>query len=107
MAPKIAQKPYTNLERELKRCFATVAPQLADEIAERARRPTVHGFGEKAEQRTRGVLERVVGGAGGAREWRGHEGVIREEGEEKGYGFRQFWRDLFVREGKKKRGEPA
>ena len=101
MAPKIAQKPYTNLERELKRCFATVAPQLADEIAVRARRPTVKSFGDKAEQRTRGVLDRVVGGA--AREWQGHEGVIREEGEDKGYGFRQFWRDLFARDARRRR----
>jgi hypothetical protein len=106
MAPKIAQKPYTNLDRELKRCFAMVAPQVADEIAERARRPQAKGFGEKAEQRTRGVLERVVGEVGG-REWRGHEGVIREEGEGKGYGFRELWRDLFGREGKRRGREAA
>ncbi|ETN37661.1 uncharacterized protein HMPREF1541_07284 [Cyphellophora europaea CBS 101466] len=100
MAPKIAQKPYTNLERELKRCFATVAPQLADEIVERARRPTVKGFGAKADGGGKGVLERVVGS--GAREWSGHEGVIRDEGVEKGYGFKQLWRDLFGGQGRRK-----
>jgi hypothetical protein len=102
MAPKIAQRPYTNLERELKRCFATVAPQLADEIVERARRPTVKGFGDRVETRGRSVLDRVAGEG----RWQGHEGTIREEDQTKGYGFKQFWRDIW-RSGGGKSKHPA
>jgi hypothetical protein len=97
MAPKIAQRPYTNLERELKRCFAIVAPQLADEIVERARRPTVKGFGDRVESRGRSVLDRVTGEG----RWQGHEGTIREEDETKGYGFKQFWKDIWRNSGGK------
>ncbi|RVX76121.1 hypothetical protein B0A52_00478 [Exophiala mesophila] len=92
MAPKIAQKPYYTLARELKRCFADIAPSLPDEILQRSRKPVVkiavmpHQEG--------GVLERF-GSTVGAKEWKGHEGVIREEDGTKGYGFKEFWRDLF------------
>ncbi|KIW96326.1 uncharacterized protein Z519_03395 [Cladophialophora bantiana CBS 173.52] len=94
MAPKIAQKPYYTLERELRRCFADVAPQLADEIHERSTRPVkIHV--EISRPRNKdgsggSVLERF-----GADEWTGHEGTIRDESGEKSYGFKQFWRDLF------------
>lgn len=92
MAPKIAQKPYYSLERELNRCFADVAPSLADEILERSRKPTVkiavmpHQEG--------GVLERFGQGVGAER-YRGHEGRIKDEIEGKEYGFRQLFKDLF------------
>ena len=39
MAPAVARKPLFSLQRELDRCFADVAPQVAQEIRERARRP--------------------------------------------------------------------
>ncbi len=45
-----------------------------------------------------GVLERF-----GGDEWQGHAGVIRDEGSDKGYGFKQFWKDLFGREKEGKR----
>lgn len=103
MAPKIAQKPYYTLERELKRCFADVAPTLADEILERSRKPLVkinimpHQEG--------GVLERF----GAGEKYHGHQGRIREEAHGKEYGFRQFWKDLFggSGNGKEKRREVA
>ena len=89
MAPKIAQKPYYNLERELNRMYADVAPLLAGEISERARRPTV-----KVEVRAHkegGVLARFT---------EGQQARVRDEDfERKGYGFKQFWRDLFRRDG--------
>lgn len=43
MAPPIARKPYYYLDRELKACFADVAPQVADFIKERAFAPKVKG----------------------------------------------------------------
>jgi hypothetical protein len=88
MAPKIAQKPYFSLQRELDRCFADVAPLLGDEILERSRRPA------KVRMEVRGHKEGSVLGRFGE-EWTGHEGRIRDETAEKGYGFREFWRDLF------------
>ncbi|OAL25814.1 hypothetical protein AYO20_10369 [Fonsecaea nubica] len=93
MAPKIAQKPYYTLERELRRCFADVAPQLADAIRERSTRPPSKVTRVVARSRgttTGGVLDRL-----GADEWTGHEGSIRDESDDKSYGFKQFWRDLF------------
>ncbi|KAL2404150.1 hypothetical protein ABEF95_001775 [Exophiala dermatitidis] len=92
MAPKIAQKPYYNLQRELNRCFADVAPTLADAILERSRKPAVKIA--VVGHREGGVLERFGEGIG-AEKYRGHEGRIRDEVEGKGYGFREFWRDLF------------
>jgi len=38
-APDLAKKPYFNLDRELRSCFADVAPQVPGEIRERARKP--------------------------------------------------------------------
>jgi len=106
MAPKIAQKPYYTLVRELNRCFADVAPSLPDEILERSHKPVVkiavmpHQEG--------GVLEKFGHGVGAER-YRGHEGRIRDEVEGKGYGFREFWRDIFSRNGRDrtKEREPA
>ena len=43
MAPPIARKPYYYLERELKACFADVAPQVAAAIRERALAPKIKG----------------------------------------------------------------
>jgi hypothetical protein len=94
MAPKVAQKPYFTLPRELNRCFADVAPLLADEILDRSRKPVVRI--SVMPHREGGVLERF--GAG-----EGHQGRIREEVQGKEYGFRQFWKDLFGA-GKKEKG---
>jgi hypothetical protein len=87
MAPKIAQKPYYTLSRELARCFAGVAPILADEIVQRARAPTIKI--EIIEHRAGGVMEKFG---------TVHVAKVRDEDVKKGYGFKQFWRDLFRRE---------
>ena len=87
MAPKIAQKPYYNLSRELARCFADVAPIVADEIAQRAQAPKVRM--EIIGHREGGVMEKFG---------TGHVAKVRDEDVKKGYGFKQFWRDLFGRE---------
>lgn len=94
MAPKIAQKPYYTLPRELARCYADVAPTLADEILERSRKPRVKI--EVNMHRPGSVLEKFQG--------TGHVARVRDEDEKKGYGFKEFWRDLFAKdEGSKKR----
>lgn len=87
MAPKVAQKPYTTLERELNRCFADVAPGLADEIQRRATK--AHVRIEIAGDKPGGILDDLVAG---------HQAKIRDEDySRKGYGFKEFWRDLFRR----------
>ena len=95
MAPKIAQKPYFTLDRELKRCYTDVAPQLAEEILARSRAPK-HIVGLARERE--GILEKVVGEE---RIWKGHQGRIREEDPGKGYGWTEFWRDIWNRGGKR------
>jgi hypothetical protein len=85
MAPKIAQKPYFTLERELNRMYADVAPEVAGEIRRRAGRPNV-----KVE-----VLGHREGGVMARFDMEGHKARVRDEDERKGYGFKEFWRDLF------------
>jgi len=96
MAPKIAQKPYYTLERELNRCYADVAPTLADEILERSRKPRVKVpvVGHKEG----GIMERF-----GAEKYHGHVGTIRDEAGAKGYGLKEFLRDMFRKDDTPKR----
>lgn len=82
MAPNLAKKPYFTLERELKSCYADVAPQLADEIYQRARAPRVKV--EVSQAQPGGVLEKIGGGS--AR-------VFDERRPQ--YGFKEFWKDIF------------
>ncbi|KAL8813073.1 MAG: hypothetical protein Q9200_000540 [Gallowayella weberi] len=84
MAPDLAKKPYFSLDRELRSCFADVAPLLPDEIRERARRPEKIRV-EVVGHRPGGLLERF--GAG--------EGVRVYDSVKPNYGFRQFWKDLW------------
>lgn len=71
IAPQLAQKPYLSLSRELARCYADIAPLLADEIRVRAQRPVRietdddDDDGEGRRGRKRGVLERLEVGGGG------------------------------------------
>lgn len=85
MAPKMAQKPYYTLQRELNRCYAEVAPTIADEILERSRKPKVKI--EVVGHREGGIMEKFQGN--------GHVAKVRDEDEKKGYGFKEFWKDLF------------
>ncbi|KAJ5085957.1 hypothetical protein N7532_010728 [Penicillium argentinense] len=86
-APRSAQKPYINLDRELNACFIEVAPQLADEIrrraTERARGPMTTG----------GSSAGVFGSLGTAQNVR-----VYEEDKEKAYGLKEMWRDLFSKD---------
>lgn len=95
MAPKIAQKPYYTLARELKKCYAEVAPTLADEILNRSRKGPVKI--QIAMHKSGSVMEKFQG--------TGHVAKVRDEPEARGYGFKEFWKDLFTKEeeGKGKR----
>lgn len=83
MAPELAKKPYYNLDRELNSCFADVAPQLADEIRERATRPTKVKV-EIIGHRPGSVLERFGG-----------ETAKVYDSRKPNYGFKDFWRELW------------
>lgn len=84
-APRLAQKPYLNLERELKRCYADVAPSLADEIVSRTISKTQSS---SAQRKSSGrVLGDIV---------QAHQRVrVYEEDRSKGYGLKEWWRDLW------------
>ncbi|KAI3393836.1 hypothetical protein diail_3563 [Diaporthe ilicicola] len=87
MAPELAKKPYFSLERELKACYAEVAPQVADEIKDRARRPSRLPHGQSGPQ-SGSLLDRFVS-----------EGkpVKVYESRAPRYGLREFWKDLWQR----------
>ncbi|KAF5871713.1 uncharacterized protein Bfra_008737 [Botrytis fragariae] len=83
MAPDLAKKPYFSLERELKSCYADVAPQLAAAIKERATRPAKE-LVEKIGHRPGGIMERF-----------GSDKVNVYDSKRPLYGFKEFWNDLF------------
>jgi len=83
MAPDLAKKPYFSLERELKACYADVAPNLAQEIKERAARPP-RELVEKIGHRPGSVLERF-----------GKDTAKIYDSKRPLYGFKEFWNDLF------------
>lgn len=99
MAPELAKKPYFSLERELRNCYADVAPLVADEIRLRATRPAKslvdNPFGGRSSggwERGKGLSADIGGLFNGDNSGGGLSGV---EGREKRYGFKEFWRDLW------------
>ncbi|KKY24095.1 hypothetical protein UCRPC4_g02561 [Phaeomoniella chlamydospora] len=84
MAPKVAQKPYFSLERELNRCYADVAPELPREIEERAKAPKIKIAIEP--HKPGGVMERFS---------RTEKVRVHDERKEKFFGWKDFWRDLW------------
>lgn len=90
MAPELAKKPYFSLRRELNNCFADVAPLLANEIKERAARPS-KSMVDSGGAAPRGILDRF-----------GKEGSPARIYESKTpqYGFKEMWRDLWSRPGR-------
>ncbi|KAI0970813.1 hypothetical protein F4678DRAFT_104275 [Xylaria arbuscula] len=87
MAPELAKKPYFSLERELDRCYADVAPLLADTIKERATRPRKSPGGALGD-RPKSILDRFGND--------GHRAKIHDS-RAPHYGFKEMWRDLFSR----------
>lgn len=87
MAPKVAQKPYYSLERELHTCFADIAPQVADAIKERALAPKVSNV-QSIGHKPGGVLDKFSTGTS----------VNVYDERKPQYGFKEFWSDLFSKE---------
>ncbi|CAN8104475.1 unnamed protein product [Discula destructiva] len=85
MAPELAKKPYFSLDRELKACFADIAPLVADEIKERARRPQ-RSMLNQGGHRPGSILDRF------ARESRTTKIY---ESKTPHYGLKEMWRDLW------------
>lgn len=85
MAPDLAKKPYFSLDRELKACFADVAPTVAGAIRERALAPKIKGV-EIIGHKPGGVLEKF------SMDRAAH---VHDERKPQ-YGFKDFWRDLFA-----------
>ncbi|TGZ85217.1 hypothetical protein EX30DRAFT_337605 [Ascodesmis nigricans] len=82
MAPELARKPYLTLERELKRCFASVAPEVAGELRRRAEKGInweEDGGKAKEKAKKRGLLESVE--------------VLEDERPQ--FGFRELWKQWF------------
>lgn len=89
-APRLAQKPYLNLERELDACYADVAPTLADEIVRRVTEKRAPESGAQDEKSSGG------GGSGIFDALAGKQPVrVYEEDRSKNYGLKEFWRDLW------------
>ena len=86
MAPDLAKKPYFSLDRELRSCFADVAPTVAGAIRERALAPKIKGV-EIIGHRPGGVLDRF------SMDRASH---VHDERKPQ-YGFKQFWQDLFAK----------
>lgn len=86
-APQLALKPYLNLDRELAACFADVAPSLPEEIKRRATEKAT-GPSSTATARTSTMMESL----GTAQTVR-----VYDEDKSKGYGFKEFFNDLFSR----------
>lgn len=87
MAPDLAKKPYFSLDRELKACFADVAPLIANEIKERTRRPPRSLAGESGPS-SKGLLDKFV---------MEHKSTKIYESKSPHYGFKEFWKDLWQR----------
>ena len=84
MAPDLAKKPYFSLERELKSCYANVAPELAGAIKDRAARPAKQ-LVEQIGHRPGSVLERFS-----------TDKAVVYDSKKPLYGFKEFWNDLFA-----------
>ena len=82
-APNLAKKPYFSLDRELRSCFADIAPQLPNEIRERSRRP----------ERVR--VEVIGHRPGGVLDKFSTDNVNVHDSTKPNYGFKQFWQDLW------------
>ncbi|KAK4502798.1 hypothetical protein PRZ48_006224 [Zasmidium cellare] len=85
MAPDLAKKPYYSLDRELRSCFADVAPEVAHAIRERALAPKIKGV-EVIGHTPGGVLEKF------SMDKASH---VYDERKPQ-YGFKEFWKDLFA-----------
>ena len=89
-APPVARKPYLNLDRELAACFGDVAPTLAEEIRRRATEK-VQSPSTAMNQKATNMMDSFS---------TTQTSRVYDEDKSKGYGFREFWRDLFTKRDK-------
>jgi hypothetical protein len=87
-APISAQRPYFNLDKELKACYADVAPLLGDEIRVRAQLPKAK-FSVGGTMFSRGAIFQTLDPPNSTN----RKGDL----ERKGLGLREFWRDLWAK----------
>ena len=85
IAPELAKKPYYSLERELKLCFAEVAPLVAEEIINRGKSLK----GNRTPERPKSESGKVWSSLAGDQEVKIHEDT------KPAYGFRELWKDVF------------
>ncbi|KAK2736844.1 hypothetical protein FQN57_000524 [Myotisia sp. PD_48] len=86
-APPVAQKPYLNLERELDSCYADTSSTLVERIKNRG---TTSSSTLKNNQNDRNYS--------GESSWNlNQKARVYDEDNTKGYGFKQLWRDLWMR----------
>ncbi|KAG0653105.1 hypothetical protein D0Z07_0762 [Hyphodiscus hymeniophilus] len=86
MAPDLAKKPYFSLQRELKSCYADVAPGLAGAIKDRAARPPKQ------------LVEQIGHTPGSMLERFSTDKAVVYDSKKPLYGFKEFWNDLFAKE---------
>ncbi|EEY16818.1 conserved hypothetical protein [Verticillium alfalfae VaMs.102] len=86
MAPELAKKPYYSLERELKACYADVAPLLPDMIRDRGLRPARSLLAEGQDAAQPPSMFAQLGGEGHARVY---------DSRAPKYGFKEMWRDIW------------
>jgi hypothetical protein len=85
MAPNSAKKPYFDLNRELRACYADVAPAVAAAIREKALAPKIRG------------VEVIPHAAGSVLNKFSMDKASHVYDERKPqYGWKEFWRDLFA-----------
>ena len=85
MAPDLAKKPYFSLDRELKACYAEVAPMLPGEIRDRALAPKAKVGYDLLNEGSQGPIEGMFGSK---------HARVADERKEKQYGLREFWKDF-------------
>lgn len=100
MAPDLAKKPYFSLERELRHCYADVAPLLADEIRTRALAPAKDLYGGRG-----GHAQGTYVSMFGSGDWKSTEARIYDD-KTPHYGLREMWADLWKgwKDGRAKEG---
>lgn len=86
MAPELARKPYFSIDRELKSCFADMAPLIANEIKVRAVGRSRAGTVRSGETEGSTLAERIFGK---------DDVKIHLEADEKVYGLKEWWRDFW------------
>jgi hypothetical protein len=90
ICPELAKKPYFSLDRELKSCFADVAPQLAETIRARATKPTKSLLNAAGSHGRAALMDRFG---------RESKTVKIYDSKTPNYGLKEMWKDFWSRPG--------